>query len=199
MSDSLPVAVRRANQSDMRFVTSSWLKSFRDGYFANTVGNTTYYPQQHKVLEQLIPRSTVIMAVSSEDPDHIFGWICYSKLSGFLCLHYIYVKQPFRGHGLARRLLKLPLDTEDVYNDTILHSHQTSTSKAVLQHRKELPKHKRPEKEYDGPRFRYNPYLLFQIIGASWNAGIQSDVRQREGPGTDPRSEQAENYPTGGR
>ena len=60
---TLPIELRRARKSDIPFITSSWLKSNRYGYLPQSIPNTVYYHQHHKILEEVIPRSVVLVAI----------------------------------------------------------------------------------------------------------------------------------------
>jgi hypothetical protein len=62
-------------------------------------------------MEKTIEASSVLCAVSKDDPDQIFGWVCYAPDK---ILHYIYVKHPFRDLGIANKLLELSTGTDTV-------------------------------------------------------------------------------------
>lgn len=110
---SLPIRIRRARKKDFPLITNSWLKSFRDASWVRGCPNSVYYGYQHRIIEQLIPRSMVLCAVSEDDHNQIFGWIVAEVLKAggedseerVLAVHYCYVKHPFRKLGIARQLL----------------------------------------------------------------------------------------------
>lgn len=104
-NQKLPVTLRRAEEKDISFIFNSWLKSYRTSYFAKSIGNTIYFSEHHKVIEKLAKTSEVLVACNSEDPDQIYGYMCAEKIDGIFCLHYVYIKQPFRRLGVGKLLL----------------------------------------------------------------------------------------------
>jgi len=147
---ALPVEIRRARKSDIPFITSSWLKSNRYGYMVQSVPNTAYYYQHHKILEQVIPRSVVLVACNHEDPDQILGWMCAEVVDTAMVLHYVYVKKSFRKFGLATRLVETMRKVEDP--PAIMTTHSNREVRDILE-----------DKE-----IMYNPYLLFANLPEGW-------------------------------
>lgn len=101
----LPISIREADQGDVSFIFSSWLKSFRGGAMAKYVENTIYFSEHHKLVERLLKRSKTVVACNPEDPATIYGYLCYEIVEGIFCVHYGYTKQPFRVLGVLRQLL----------------------------------------------------------------------------------------------
>lgn len=168
MSDErVEIMVREPTGVDVDFITSSWLKSFREsGFMVNTVPNRVYFNQHHKILEKIIPRSRILVACNSMDPDQIFGWICAEIMDRHLVIHYIYVKDAFRQMGIASRLVRLLYDTQDVVKDLLLTTHQTWKSKVLIQGRREWSL--KPLSEKHGLQVLYNPYMLFYSLPDGW-------------------------------
>lgn len=154
-TDSIPVEIRWATSRDLPFITSSWLKSFRDGYFARNIPNNVFYHNHHKVLENLLPRCAVLVACNSDDPDQVLGWAAAEIMDGALVLHYIYVKQAFRGWKVARRLWEV-LKTDAKVNATVV-THLTKVGKRILK-----------AKSTDDYPIVYNPYILFMSLEEGW-------------------------------
>lgn len=103
--EQLVVKVRPALEADAAFIFNSWLKSFRDKGLAKPVCNEVYFSEQHKLVEKLLKRCTTVIACNPTDPASIYGWACFERVEGTFVLHYAYVKQPFRGLGLAKEIL----------------------------------------------------------------------------------------------
>lgn len=108
MTDQAPLFVLRAFESaDTAFLFSSWLKSYRDAPAVAGIPNSLYYAGQHALIERLLGQSAVIVACSSEDPSQIMGY-GVGRLSngptGHAALHWLYVKHPFRGFGIAKAI-----------------------------------------------------------------------------------------------
>jgi hypothetical protein len=104
-AEELPIAIRKAAPSDISFIFSSWLKSFRDSRFASAITTTIYYTEHHKVVERLLKTCDVYVACNPKDGTELFGYICAEKVDGILVVHYIYVKNTYRQLGLAKTLL----------------------------------------------------------------------------------------------
>jgi len=172
--NEVEIFVRLANDTDIDFITSSWLNSFRDGYFNATVPNRVYYNQHHKVLERLVPSSTILVACNSERPQQIFGWLCFQVVDNVLILHYVYVKNMFREQGIAARLFNYVMENDSLglAQNVVMTTHQTQKSKLFI----------RGDKDAIGPRrmsydarhedrpieWVYNPYALFYQLPEGW-------------------------------
>lgn len=103
---SVPFYFRRANVDDVPFITSSWLRSYRNSDEVKGTPNGQYYHYQHKLIEALIPRSIVIVVANREDSTHILGWAVAELTDQALLLHYVYIKNDFREQGIASQLIQ---------------------------------------------------------------------------------------------
>lgn len=102
MSENSPLLVRRADADDAAFVFSYWLRDYYErSAFAKGMSKDLFMRFHHLLLERVIARSTIWLAVDIVDPTVIFGFICTEGDT----LHYLYTKRRFRGLGIARRLL----------------------------------------------------------------------------------------------
>ena len=151
------VFVRSASKEDVPFITSSWLRSFREGgSFCKRVPNNIYYHYHHKIMEQLLPRSYVLVATNESDPNHILGWLCGEIVDTVPVVHYVYVKAPMRRFGIAKHLFEAFTDTVKGVTGTIpqfyFHTHKTPTSNKML----------------DDSKWVYHPYLMFMKIPETW-------------------------------
>lgn len=165
------IAVRYANELDIDFITSSWLKSFRDGYFNATVGNDVYFNQHHKILERLIPQSVVLVACNANQPSQIFGWMCFQVVDRHLVLHYVYVKDFFRKMGVARRLFNYVMasDELDLIKNRVLTTHQTFKSKNFIKGDRKRGMRAYGDRHPEHPiTWLYNPYMLFWSLPEGW-------------------------------
>ena len=54
----------------------------------------------------MIKRSNVLICCDPEDFNHIYGYVVYEDIAGVSVVHFIYLKQPFRKIGLAKRMLE---------------------------------------------------------------------------------------------
>ena len=61
------INLREAQDQDVPFITNSWLKSYRHGgAMTKHVPNDIYYAQHHSVLERILPRGVVVVALPLE-------------------------------------------------------------------------------------------------------------------------------------
>jgi hypothetical protein len=102
----MPIAIRDASEGDVPFIFNSWLESFRSGPVPKFVDNKIYYAEQHKLIERLLRRCTVKMAVDPADPAQIYGYLVCEQTEGIPTYHYAYTKQTYRGMGVCRQLFK---------------------------------------------------------------------------------------------
>jgi len=101
----LPILLRPANETDIPFLFNTWLKSYRNSYFATLIPNPVYFTEHHKIIESLLKDSQVIIACNENDTTQIYGYIVADNSDTALAVHYIYVKQSFRRLGIAKMLL----------------------------------------------------------------------------------------------
>ena len=93
--------VRPAVGSDINFIYSTWLGSYRyDSDLGKSCRSTVFFAHYPAVIDYILERSKVLVVCYAQEPDVIFGYIVH----GPMVAHYIYVKQAFRGLGLARML-----------------------------------------------------------------------------------------------
>ena len=95
--------IRPMTTADEGFVYNSWLRSFRKSMEMDA---KTYYFFQHRKIEKLLRDSRVLMAVHEDDPDQIFGWVCFAPFDEDYVVHYLYVKATFRKLGIGGRLME---------------------------------------------------------------------------------------------
>lgn len=95
--------VRPARESDAAFIIDSWKRS----YEPRNVDVDHYRVEMTRTIRRLIgrPDSDTLVAYDPSDDDHLVGFACFTNYGARAELHYIYVKQDFRGKGIARRLL----------------------------------------------------------------------------------------------
>lgn len=135
------ITFRQPSETDLPFIFSSWLKSFRNSNFAKNISNDTYYPEHHRIIEDIFKISTVLLACDKSNVENIYGYIVAAKLDNMFTIHYVYVKHTYRRMGLAGLLIEaFPHDpSEPAY-----YTHDTYMANVLA-------------KKY---RFEYNPYLL---------------------------------------
>jgi GNAT superfamily N-acetyltransferase len=96
------IRLRPANEEDIPMLFNSWLKSYRNSLFAKQIVNEVYFTEYHKIIEDLLRDSIVLIACNNDDASQIYGWCCAKYIDNIFCLHYIYVKHAFRRMGIAK-------------------------------------------------------------------------------------------------
>jgi GNAT superfamily N-acetyltransferase len=86
-----PFDIRLARPSDLAFVKNAWLESFKVRALAKI----------EREVDKLA-RAHVTVACDHEDDDTLLAFA--AAHDGVL--HYAYVKEPMRGHGIARALIE---------------------------------------------------------------------------------------------
>jgi len=150
------IRVRPAGANDVKFITNSWLESYRDAPFPRNCPNSIYYHYQHKLLEQLIPRSYTLVAVNPSETDQILGWICAEHVAETLIVHYVYIKGVFRKQGVASALLNTVVSAIGGEPKSYEYTHKTSYARRVPKVR---------------DSWAYNPYLMFMSLPEVWYGG----------------------------
>lgn len=92
--------------TDFNFIVSSWLKSYRNSAPAQDISNPVYYTFQAELIESILrdPANICLILSASNDPDQIMGYVIFNTTLPIV--HYLYVKQVFRGRGIGALLLK---------------------------------------------------------------------------------------------
>lgn len=108
LPEDISIAYRGAEQRDINFILSSWIKSFRTWH--DKMHNHHYYIGQQGVVAALAETSKIIVCCEAAPADgkFIFGWICgvMDVPKDTLTLHYIYVKNGYRRAGIGQGLLE---------------------------------------------------------------------------------------------
>lgn len=96
------VRAYQGKESDLAFIRNTWLLSFRLSHFAGTLPDDLYLPAQTEQIGRLLGISQTLIACDLEDQDTILGYLTHQDQ----VIHYIYVKEDWRGIGVARGLYK---------------------------------------------------------------------------------------------
>ncbi len=111
---TIPHKIRTAKNEDVPFIVSTWLNNYRKGSdFTKRpqIIPPIYFKYHHAVIERILIRQScrAVVAHAPEDVDTILGFIVWE--TGLLLslprdiVHYIYVKEPFQGLGVASSLV----------------------------------------------------------------------------------------------
>jgi len=122
------VIIRPYKEGDLNFILSTWLKSYYDAltqYSKRAQArlappHEVFFSEHQKKIKERLKASSVFILTTAEDLDQIIGYIVYEGD----CLHFCYVKAPFRKMGVARRLKEKLLSVKQ-------YSHHTTYSRYV--------------------------------------------------------------------
>jgi hypothetical protein len=139
--------LRELQPDDVSFIFNSWLKSHRDSPTVAGVPNGIYYAAHHAIIERCLkhPQARVLVACNSEDSGQIFGYVVGEQQAGATILHWLYVKHPFRGFGVARSLEGALLGTSRP--ETVFYTHRVKQTERLLKNR----------------AYVYHPYLIMDL------------------------------------
>lgn len=101
------LTLRSIQSEDLAFVIAAWLKSFRRSPFAGVIPNDLYHATYKNCFDQLLQRGMKVTVVcNTSNPDQLLGFIAYeTAANGTPVVHYLFVKDVFRGNGIGKLLL----------------------------------------------------------------------------------------------
>ncbi len=130
IADKLPYTIRDVLPSDIPFIYSSWLKSFRFGsQLAKPIRSSIFYENYREVLDCLLSKSQIKVACLNDEPSVILGYLVYERTIAIV--HYVFVKEAFRELGIAHNLLlqsELPTDLTYSHMTTMITKYLTNKS-----------------------------------------------------------------------
>lgn len=99
---------------DLPFIANSWVRHYAHSSTAKMIDPTIYFEEQSRLIDRLAQRSRFVIAANRHDPRQIFGWLCGERVTVdadrwaalmMPVVHYLYVKDAYRGFGIGRRLV----------------------------------------------------------------------------------------------
>jgi GNAT superfamily N-acetyltransferase len=98
---TFPVLIRQATSGDRDFVFDAWRQSFFGGSGVRGYGDRDhYFTDMGAHIETKLGGSRVLVAHDQADPDLLVGFLAAEGPT----LHYVYVRQRLRGHGIGLRM-----------------------------------------------------------------------------------------------
>lgn len=104
------VTIRPFWYDDLPFIFSSWLKSLRWGNsYYQSIDQDSYFKGQHRAIERILgdKTTTVKVACLADAPEVLVGYAAYTGT----VLHFVYVKEDWRGIGLAKDMVPNTIKT----------------------------------------------------------------------------------------
>lgn len=142
-------AIRPAIGSDLNFIYSTWLNSYRsDSKIGNSTRKSIYFSHYYGVLDAILrnQRTKVLVSCKLDEPNVIFGFFVFENSIDDInpaTIHYSFVKEGFRRHGILKSLFEKAFDGAGA---AFFYTHQTREIEKILK---------------ENPKFLYNPFLLF--------------------------------------
>jgi GNAT superfamily N-acetyltransferase len=97
--------IRPARESDTAFIVDAWKKSFEGAPAVRGADREHYRIEMTRAIRRLCDRGHIRIATAPDDEDHLLGFAAFTRADDGAELHYVYVKQDFRGLGIARKLV----------------------------------------------------------------------------------------------
>lgn len=142
-----PWVIREAKAEDLNFIYATWLNHYR--YYSSlgkSCRNSVFFAEYPKVIDELLerPSTKVLVACFPETKDVVLSYMVFEPL----ILHYVFTKEIYRKHGIARTLFNQAFP----YANTIQFTHRTLESEPLLQ-------------KY-GNQLVFNPFHLYQQMNS---------------------------------
>ncbi len=105
MRPDLEIRIRAPIEGDWAFISDSYRKSYREQYpWVST--QDLYQETTRRLAKYRSSKDTrFLVACDPEDSEFILGWVCLGRRN---LVHYLFVKQAFRGAKVAKRLCGTP-------------------------------------------------------------------------------------------
>lgn len=150
------VSIRNATPQDGGFIADSWLRSYSSAYHVKKVPAEVYWRRHRDVIADLVSRSVVRVACDPADPWTIWGWVCGEVQGGTIVLHYVYVKDVFRGYDIGTILVRELTGGRSV--DNLLWTHDTKQTSWFLKGLVDAGV------LHEDTETIYNPYLMYGAL-----------------------------------
>lgn len=124
------IKLRAHTDDDLGFIYNSWLKSFRRE--VRKLSRDSYFKAQGAVIDDIMKRSSVVVACAKEDNTHIYGYAVYELLDGQPVIYWIYVKDPYRNNGIGGELVHYVTNKTD---RVLVITHINSKLRGLLKYR----------------------------------------------------------------
>jgi len=98
------ITIRAMQEGDRRFIEASFFESYLKSLRLSTLPFEVFKHGMNVRIERLLRESTTLVAVATAHSDEILGYVICKPSEA---IHYVYVKAPFRRHGIGKALLAL--------------------------------------------------------------------------------------------
>ena len=99
-----PHAFRDGEAGDRGYIIDTWLQTYRRSPFASKLPDFAYWSRfgHVGVVEAMVDAGRLLVCTLPEGGSWMYGWLCCDGLGA---LHYLFVRDEFRGQGMGRALL----------------------------------------------------------------------------------------------
>jgi predicted GNAT family acetyltransferase len=97
------------SSTDEAFVYSTWLRNYKhSSYFAKRIRPVTFFAGHHNIASHILKKESVkvFVACPKDDIETILGYLVCEPDSDKQIIHFVFVKDAFRGLGVARALVE---------------------------------------------------------------------------------------------
>ena len=133
-------------KSEIDFIISYWLDFYRkSSKFARELAPSVYFKEHKGRASTAIKSGVALVLYDPQDPDFLIGFIVGVNAAhlGMDILHMVFIKEPFRGHGLGQKLMK---------------EFSSGGTKLIITHQGNILGLRNSYKE-----LVYNPYYFFKL------------------------------------
>lgn len=133
MEPKLKILIREPKSSDLSFIYSTWLESYRyDSSIGKSHKNSIFFSAYAQTIDHIFSKPSTKCFIASEPDftDTILGYIVAEPHTPIPILHYIYTKGSFRKLGIAQSLMLHVFNLDP--SSQIFHTHQTFLSAPIL-------------------------------------------------------------------
>jgi GNAT superfamily N-acetyltransferase len=100
--------MRPSNENDHAYIKATWVENYRQSRATQQIVNPVYFPGQRSLIERIFAvcpiETDILVACDPEDERVIYGWAVGRRETA--TLHYVYVRQEWRGLGIGDRLIQ---------------------------------------------------------------------------------------------
>lgn len=97
-----------ADSEDRRFIIATWSSSWKRSHSAGLIRSDRWAALMRPEFDGHLDRdgTRAVIACDGDDPNYFYGWIAGDMSEATPVIFYVYVKEPYRRTGIARRLFE---------------------------------------------------------------------------------------------
>ena len=116
MNKDLPILFRPVRTTDMAYIIKTWSVDFHKNYPTVHVPNQIYFPNQNKIITNIINACGATICCIDDEPDTIVGFIVAQHLNDQdVMIHWAQTKGIFRKMGILNSLLEIAVGDKNLF------------------------------------------------------------------------------------